>query len=61
MHSQLSEIPTVEVLTGLEIKSLCLRPSKNAVDSEMRPRRSKSGLETKTDLKYYNTIRKNIK
>ena len=35
------------------------RPSKNAVDSETRPRPSKSGLETgletKTDLEYYNT------
>lgn len=32
-----------------------LRPF-NSVDSETRPRPSKSGLETKTDLEYYSTI-----
>ncbi len=35
------------------------RPSQNAFDSKTRPRPSKSGhetgLETKTDLEYYNT------
>lgn len=35
--------------------TLCLRPF-NSVDSETRPKPSKSGLETKTDLEYNSTI-----
>ncbi len=48
---------SVVVLTGLDQKSAVpetkTRPSQNALDSEMWP--SKSGLQTKTDLEYYNT------
>ncbi len=40
------------------------RPSQNVFDSETRPRPSKSGLETgletKTDLEYYNTTARRV-
>lgn len=55
MPRQISDIPAVLLLISFEIKSM----SKSAVNSEMRPITSKSGLETglmtKTDFRYYKT------
>ncbi len=50
MHLQFSDIHTVVVLTGLEVKS------RDQDKTETRPRPSKNGLKTKSQVvAYYNT------
>lgn len=62
LRNKSGDIAAVVVLTELKIKyksPLCLRLSRNAVDSETRLRPSKIGLETfletESNLQYYST------